>query len=128
MQFFQKNKEQSNQNLNSYNTKDEDSHYLCFSSASPLARANARSTIDLCTGNRFCFFASQKGGFIYVFPVSAPHGISPRAAWTPSAGCWDATLVRLLSLEPRRKILSVGYDLFCRVELVPCVSRAPSSH
>lgn len=32
MQFFQKNKEQSNQNLNSYNTKDEDSHYLCFSS------------------------------------------------------------------------------------------------
>lgn len=36
--FFQKNKEQSNQNLNSYNTKDEDSHNCFFSSLSPLAR------------------------------------------------------------------------------------------
>lgn len=61
MQFFQKNKEQSNQNLNSYNTKDEDSHYFSFSSLSPLARLNAYSTIDLCTGNHFCFFEQPKG-------------------------------------------------------------------
>lgn len=30
MQFFQKNKEQSNRNLNSYNTKDEDFSLLLF--------------------------------------------------------------------------------------------------
>lgn len=71
---------------------------------------------------------NQKSGFIYVFPVSAPHGISPRAAWTPSARRWDTTPVCLLSPEPRRKNLSVGYDLFCRVELVSCMSRALNSH
>lgn len=30
MQFFQKNTEQSNRNLNSYNTKDEDFSHLVF--------------------------------------------------------------------------------------------------
>lgn len=28
--FFKRTRNKSNQNLNSYHTKDEDSHYLCF--------------------------------------------------------------------------------------------------
>lgn len=64
---------------------------------------------------------NQKGAFVYVFPVSAPHGISPRAAWAPSARCWDTTLVRLL---PPGNTCGLGVTCV----LVSCVSGAVNSH
>lgn len=58
--FFKKNKGQSNQNLNSYNTKDEDSHSLCFSLFLLLHWSLGQVTHSS---------AFEKGGLISVFPV-----------------------------------------------------------
>lgn len=68
---------------------------VCFSSCTtnahnPVISGQVTPRESLC---------SQKGGFICVFPLSAPPGTSLRAAWTPSAGCWDTALVHLLLQE-----------------------------
>lgn len=122
MQFFQKNKEQSNQNLNSYNTKDEDSH--CAGSFSRLARLSVCSAIICVQVTTSVSLRNHEGGSTGVFPLPASHGISPRAAWAPSARCWDTALVRVPSPEPRREHLSAAYDLLCQVESVSRMSRA----
>lgn len=58
---FQRNKEQSNRDLNSYKTKDEGSPPVCFSSRSPLALRNASSS--LC---------ATQGGVRWPFPSFCP--------------------------------------------------------
>lgn len=57
MQFFQKNKEQSNRDLNSYNTKDEDFSQLLVQFILSPCTANMLIAPLICVKvNGFCFF------------------------------------------------------------------------
>lgn len=65
--------EQSNRNLNSYNTKDEDFSYLLFQFIISSCLAKILSAIDLYKGNQLCFSEQQKERVIYLilwFPFS----------------------------------------------------------